>query len=132
MRDYTKQIAKFWPTIMHAWEAHADKHPVIECDLASEKVYAYNSTEYIGSLSERTRETTRREFSRTMREGNIMVFVKDSKKRTLQSYTLPITSAVRERKPNRVCRISSKTAAKPAGRRRAPAGRLPVGRTRAI
>ena len=50
MRDYREQISEFWPTIMQAWEAHADKRPVIECDLANKKVRAYASGEYIDSL----------------------------------------------------------------------------------
>ena len=54
MRDYTEQIREFWPTILRAWEAHAGKRPVIECDLAGKKVRAYASHEYIDSLSERT------------------------------------------------------------------------------
>ncbi len=90
MRDYTKQIAMYWPTIMEAWQAHADKHPVIECDLAAKKVLAYNATEYINSLSDRTRATTLQEFTRTMDEGGIMVFIKDSRNRTLQSYSFPM------------------------------------------
>lgn len=69
MRDYTEQIRQFWPTIMQAWEAHADKRPMIECDLVSSKVRAYASDEYIESLSARTREPTRLEFARTMDEG---------------------------------------------------------------
>jgi len=102
MRDYTEQIRQFWPTIMQAWEAHADKRPVIECDLVSKKVRAYASSEYIDSLSERTRETARRDFARTMDEGGIMVFVMDSKNRVLQSYTFPGVKTVAKRKPNKV------------------------------
>jgi hypothetical protein len=52
-RDYTKQIAEFWPTIMQAWKEHAEKHPMIECDLASMTVAAYPSRDYIDGLSER-------------------------------------------------------------------------------
>jgi len=102
MRDYTGQIAGFWPTIMRAWQAHADKRPMIECDLASKTVRAYASGEYIDSLSERTRETTRREFARTMDEGGIMVFVLDSKNRVLQSYTFPDVGSASKRKPKNV------------------------------
>jgi len=88
-RDYTEKIREFWPAIMQAWAAHADKHPVIECDLVKKQVRVYASDEYIDSLSERTRETTRREFARTIDEGGIMVFVMDSKNRILQSHTFP-------------------------------------------
>ena len=91
MRDYTEQIREFWPTIMQAWEAHAGKRPVIECDLANKKVRAYASGEYIDSLSERTRETTHREFARTMDEGGIMIFVLNSENHVLQSYCFPVS-----------------------------------------
>ena len=104
MRDYTEQIGKFWPTIIQAWEAHADRRPVIECDLANKKVRAYPSVEYIESLSERTREATRREFARTMDEGGIMVFVLDAKNRVLQSYSFPGVKAAARKKPNKVSR----------------------------
>ena len=87
IRDYEAEIAEYWPTILNAWHAHAAKRPMIECDLASRNVYAYDSTEYIDSLSDRTRERTRQEFARTMAKGGIMVFVKDSAHRVLQSYT---------------------------------------------
>ena len=43
MHDYNEQIEQFWPTIIQAWEEHADKRPVIECDLASKTVRAYAS-----------------------------------------------------------------------------------------
>jgi hypothetical protein len=101
MRDYTEQIREFWPTILRAWEAHASKRPVIECDLVSKKVRAYASHEYIDSLSERTRERTRREFARTMAEGGIMVFVLDTKNRVLQSYCFPGVRAAGKSNPNK-------------------------------
>ena len=101
IRDYEAEIAKYWPTIMDAWHAHAAKRPMIECDLASKKVYAYDSTEYIDSLSERTRETTRREFAMATAEGGIMVFVKDSTNRVLQSYTFRAGETAAEKKPNK-------------------------------
>ena len=103
-RDYTKEIGELWPTIMRAWEAHADKCPVIECDLANKKVRAYASGEYIDSLSERTREATHLEFARTMAEGGIMIFVLDSRNRVLQSYSFPGVKAVANSKSNNVSR----------------------------
>lgn len=103
MRDNTKQIGENWPTIMQAWEAHGEERPVIECDLANKKVRAYAPGEYIDSLSERTRETTRREFARTMDEGGIMVFVLDTKNRVLQSYSFPGVGKAIKRKPNKPC-----------------------------
>lgn len=101
MRNYAEQIQAFWPTIMEAWEARAGKRSVIECDVVGKQVRAYASGEYIDSLSERTREKTRREFARTMDEGGIMVFVLDTKHRVLQSYSFPQIRPAGRRKPNK-------------------------------
>ena len=87
---------------MLAWEAYADKRPVIECDVANKKVLAYPWREYIDSLTERTREATHRQFIRTMDEGGIMVFVRDSKNRVLQSYSFPGVRAVAKSKRRNV------------------------------
>ena len=84
--DYTEQIAEFWPTIMQAWHNHADKCPVIECDIVKRQVRAYASREYIQGLSTRTRATTRRQFKRVTAIGGMMVFIRDSNKRVLQSH----------------------------------------------
>ena len=84
-RDYTKQIAEFWPTIMRAWNDYADKRPVIECDVVKRQVLAWPAQEYISGLSERTREMTRRRFQRATAAGGIMIFIRDSRNRVLQS-----------------------------------------------
>jgi hypothetical protein len=106
-RDYTKQIAGFWPTIMQAWKEHAEKHPVIECDLASMTVAAYPSRDYIDGLSERTREATHQEFNRVVGAGGIMVFIRDSEKRVLQSYSFPAVDMAKDGKPKRLQRTAN-------------------------
>lgn len=84
-RDYSKQIAEYWPTIMRAWEEFADKRPVIECDIVRRQVLAYPAKEYINELSTRTREAARRQYREVCAAGGIMVFVRDSKHKVLQS-----------------------------------------------
>lgn len=84
--DYADQIAEFWPAIMLAWVEHGDKKPIIECDVVGRKVAAMPAREYIDSLSERTRETTRRQFEEITARGDMMVFILDSKNRVLQSH----------------------------------------------
>ena len=92
-RDYTEQIAEFWPTIMQAWGEHGDKHPIIECDVVSGKVAAMPAKEYIDELSVRSQEKTRRDFDKITAEGGMMVFISDSKNRILQSYVFPLDEA---------------------------------------
>ena len=86
MRDYSSVIESYWPTIESALNEHADKHPIIECDLAKGQVIAYPAKEYIGGLSERTRRETRRTYDQTVREDSMMLFVRDSDHRILQSH----------------------------------------------
>jgi len=99
-RDYTKQIAEFWPTIMRARNDYADKHPVIECDVVKRQVLVWSAQEYITGLSERTREVTRRQFRRATAAGGIMVFIRDSRNRVLQSHVYMPDDAS-ESKPNK-------------------------------
>ena len=111
MRDYTEQIQEFWPTIMQAWQAHADKRLVIECDVIGKKVRAYAALEYISSLSERTREATRQEFIRNSDEGGIMVFILDTKHRVLQSQCFPNVRKANKRKSNKASRGTARSRA---------------------
>jgi len=86
MRDYSSEIDSHWATIERAWNDHADKLPIIECDLAKGQVIAYPAKEYIGDLSDRTRQETQRCYDRAVREGSMMLFIRDSDNRILQSY----------------------------------------------
>ena len=105
IRDYSTEIDSYWPTIERAWNEHSDKHPIIECDLAKGQVIAYPAKEYIGGLSDRTREETWRCYDRTVREGSMMLFIRDSEKRILQSYVFHRTK--RRTKPLKAGRGSS-------------------------
>ena len=97
IRDYSAEIDSYWATIERAWNEDVDKHPIIECDLAKGQVIAYPAKEYIGGLSDRTRQETQRCYDRTVREGSMMLFIRDSEKRILQSYVFHRTK--RRRKP---------------------------------
>ncbi len=93
MPDYTDQIAEFWPTIMHAWDEHGDKNPIIQCDVVSRKVAAMPAKEYIDGLMERTREDTRRQYEETTAKGGIVVFIHDSKNLVLQSHVFTLSDS---------------------------------------
>ena len=86
MKDYSNDIAEYWPTIMKAWQVYRDRCPVIECDLKERKVYAYPAKDYINSLSERTRAETLRQYKTLTASGGMMLFIKDPKRQVLKSY----------------------------------------------
>jgi hypothetical protein len=87
MKNYSNEIAKYWTTIMQAWEEHAHHHPIIECDLMARKVFAYPATDYLNSLSERSRAKALLEYKTITAAGGMVLFIKDPKKRIIQSYS---------------------------------------------
>ena len=111
IRDYSTEIDSYWATIERAWNAHADKHPIIECDLAKGQVIACPAKEYIGGLSDRTRQETQRSYDRTVREGSMMLFIRDSDNRILQSYVF--RRQKRRKKPRRKTGSRSSSSAGP-------------------
>lgn len=98
IRDYSTEIALFWPAIERAWNDHADKQPIIECDLAKREVGAYPAKEYIAGLSERTRADMQKCYIRAIREGSMMLFIRDSGNQVLQSYVLQTPKEAEDRK----------------------------------
>jgi hypothetical protein len=126
-RDYSKQIAEYWPTIMRAWREHGDKLPVIECDIIGRQVLAYPAKDYIDGLTARTRAGARRHYRQACASGGIMVFIRDSRHRILQSQVYSPDEEP-EPEPNHPvhrtaagpCRsdVGSATAVRPRSRRR--------------
>jgi len=84
-QDYTKLIKEYWPTIMRAWEEHSEKHPIIECDVVQKKVAAMPAKEYIDGLTDRTREATHCHYNEITAQGGMIVFIRDSRNKVLQS-----------------------------------------------
>ncbi len=87
MKDYLEQLSLYWHTILQAWSEHREKHPIIECDLSEKTVAAVPAADYVNYLSERDREKTRRIYNRITAKGGMMVFIRDSENRILQSYS---------------------------------------------
>ena len=98
--DYTEELALYWDTIMHAWSEHCDKRAVIECDLSVGRVAACPAIEYINGLSMRTRKATLREYDKAVREGGMMVFIRDSEREVLQSYSFILEAQQKQKMPN--------------------------------
>ena len=98
--DYTEELALYWDTIMRAWSEHCGKRPVIECDLSVGRVAASPAIEYINGLSMRTRKATLREYDRAVREGGMMVFIRDSEREVLQSYSFILEAQQKQKMPN--------------------------------
>jgi hypothetical protein len=97
--DYTKLIEELWPTIMRAWEEHADKHPVTECDVVRRKVAAMPAKDYIDGLTDRTRGAAHSQFREITAQGGIMVFIRDSRNKVPQSHVFIPEHETEEQRP---------------------------------
>ena len=74
-----------------------DNKPIIEYRLRQKLVLAYPALPYINDLTERTREQTRRIYAEAVAAGQLMVFVRDTRKRILRSYVLAAEEPQRAR-----------------------------------
>ncbi len=108
IRDYSSQIEACWPTITRAYCEHSAKQPIIEFDLAEGRVGAYPADAYINSLSVKEREKTRENHARAVRNGDLMLFVRDSHNRVLQSY---VFSAIKKPQKTKLDNASHHTLA---------------------
>jgi hypothetical protein len=59
-------------------------------DIQKQRGYAYPYLEFAGDLSEKSQRFLAREYPASCRAGQMVVFIRDSAKRKLVSYSLPI------------------------------------------
>lgn len=85
MQSFADHIAEFWPAIRRAWDEHHDKNPILECDVGRRTVAAFPARQYLDTLSERTRDATRRQFARIEHAGGTLIFVRDNRTQVVQS-----------------------------------------------
>jgi len=87
---YWEKVKNEWPHIITAYRMFQYLNPILEYHLPDRKIFAYPATDYINSLSLRTRETTREMYRQACIENEMMVFVRDMEKNILRSYVVPI------------------------------------------
>ncbi len=61
-----------------------------------QKIYSYPAGDYIGTLSERTRDQTARQFAETKKRNQFILFVKDTQNKRLRSYILDLPGYSKE------------------------------------
>lgn len=86
---YRALIEQHWEAVKGMYRLFADRAPLIEFNVASGQIRAYPALEYIGTLSERTREVALRQYRSTVAGGGLMVFVDDASQEILRSYIFP-------------------------------------------
>jgi len=88
---YMKKINKHWHEIIGIgmYLTFESKKPIIEFEPNRIRIIAYSAEEYIGGLSDRTRDQSRKQYREACVTGALMVFVRDEQKEILRSYIFP-------------------------------------------
>jgi hypothetical protein len=81
-------------TIYRAYSDFADKQPIILLHLKDTKVYAYPVSDFKATLSPRSQKSLDREYSLAVKNGDIVVFVRDDDNRQLVSVSIPAEPTV--------------------------------------
>ena len=87
---YVDVIDEQWNNIVLMYRTFKDKEQIIEYDVEEKKIYSYPTAEYIGTLSERTRDHAKRQFAEASRRNQFLLFIKDTKKQRLRSYVFDL------------------------------------------
>ena len=85
---YFSMVQEYWATILRAYTDFEQKKPVILVDVEEEKIYAYPYHDFKADLSPRSQASLEQQYNSAVREGKIVVFVRDNRKRKLVSYTI--------------------------------------------
>lgn len=88
---YVDKLYEHWDALTGMYCAFEEHAPIIEFDVVSRQILAYPADDYIGGLSERTREQTREQYRKAVAKGALMVFVRDTSAAILRSYVFPAT-----------------------------------------
>ena len=84
---YLELIDEHWDNILMMYRKFEDKDQIIEYDVSEQKIYSYPAGDYIQTLSERTRDQTAGDFAEAKKRQQFILFVRDTQKRCLRSYT---------------------------------------------
>ena len=91
MKDkYINLINEQCHHIENIYSIFKDKKPIIEYLVNSEEILSYPAIDYINTLSDRTREQTKKQYIDTCNNNQFLLFVKDVQNQKLKSYILDI------------------------------------------
>ncbi|MCF8371748.1 MAG: hypothetical protein K9H64_08995 [Bacteroidales bacterium] len=89
---YLELIDEQWPNIVMMYEAFGVKKPIIEFNVADNKIYSYPAIDYVQALSSPARDRTMIQYKEATRNNRFILFVKDAIHQKLRSYTFDLPS----------------------------------------
>ena len=87
--DYLLEAAEAnWRHILMMYELFEDKKPVMLYDIQEQRVYAYPYQGFKAELSDRSQVSLAEQYEDAVRDGKIVVFVRDNERRRLRSFSM--------------------------------------------
>src|SRR4051794_39425649 len=87
--DYLLEAAQEnWPYLLAAYRRFEDRRPIVLYDLQERRIYVYPYLEFKAEMSERSQRSLEEQYERAVREGKIVVFVRDNDRQRLVSFSM--------------------------------------------
>jgi hypothetical protein len=86
--QYWDAVGEQWDNIIGLYKQFEDKKPVMLFDIQEQKIYAYPYNEFKSELSERSQIQLEEQYEAAILNNEMVVFVRDSEKKELVSYSL--------------------------------------------
>ena len=75
-------------TILGMYRLYEDKQPVMLFDVSAQRIYAYPYDDFKKELNPSGRTSLTEQYERALRDGQVVVFVRDDQERKLVSYSI--------------------------------------------
>jgi hypothetical protein len=89
MDEYWEYVQAWWPTVCQAYRDFEERQPIILLAVDEARVYAYPRGEFKQDLSAHSQQLLEEQLKQTQQRNEIVVFVRDDRKKKLVSYTCP-------------------------------------------
>ena len=86
--QYWDAVGEQWDNILGLYKRFEAKKPVILLDIQEQKIYAYPYNDFKSELSKRSQVQLEEQYEAAILDKEMVVFVRDNKKKELVSYSL--------------------------------------------
>jgi hypothetical protein len=83
-------VMDLWEDILKCYQQHADKKPIMLYDIQENRIYTYPYPGFKNELMPKSQAHLEEQYLKALKNNQIVVFVRDNKKRELVSYSVDI------------------------------------------
>lgn len=87
---YLDILYEQYDKLLRLYKRFEDKKPIMLFDIQEQRGYAYPYNAYKATLSKRSQNVLTEQYEAAQKKNQMVVFIRDNKKRQLRSYSLEI------------------------------------------